>query len=123
MAVIGIRSAAVHSTTQRGGMSRSVGSSVLASWAAAVDAVKIPRSELHSDSRMENMVLAAPTSMVPTAMGRTTLNQTELAATAGSFVPMRLGRSGSKNSSSGISIHQGMMPPDTLMQESSGPMI
>ena len=62
-----------------------MGSIVLASWAAAADAVKIPRSELHSDSRMENMVLAAPTSMVPTAMGRTTLNQTELAATAGSL--------------------------------------
>src|SRR5580698_6873352 len=123
MAVIGTRSTAVHKTTQRGGMSRSVGSSVLASWAAAEEAVKIPRRELHKDSRMENMVLAAPTSMVPTATGRTTLNQTELAATAGSFDPMRRGRSGSKNSRSGMRIHQAMMPPDTLMHESSGPMI
>src|SRR6202789_4564030 len=123
MAVIGIRSNAVQITTHRGGISRSVGSSVLASWAAAAEAVKIPRSDLHSDSRMENMVLAAPTSMVPTAMGRTTLNQTEFAATAGSLLPMRLGKSGSKNSSSGIRIHQAMMPPATLIDESSGPMM
>src|ERR1700722_9466112 len=123
MAVIGMSSTAVQITTQRGGMSRSVGSMSLASWAAAVEAVKIPRSELHKDSRIENMVLAAPTSMVPTAMGRTTLNQTELAATAGSLVPMRRGRSGSKNSSSGIRIHHAMMPPATLMEDSSGPMM
>src|ERR1700722_4949547 len=123
MAVIGIKSSAGQITTQRGGISRSVGSIVWASWAAAVDAVNIPRSELHNDSRIENMVLAAPTSMVPTAMGRTTLNQTVLAATAGSLVPMRRGRSGSKNISSGMSIHQAMMPPATLMEESSGPMI
>src|ERR1700677_4337928 len=120
MAVIGMRSTAVQSMTQRGGMSRSVGSIDLASWAAAVEALKIPRSELHNDSRIENMVLAAPTSMVPTAMGRTTLNQTEFAATAGSLEPMRRGRSGSKNSSSGMRIHQAIMPPDTLMHESSG---
>src|SRR5580704_11801563 len=123
MPVIGIRSAAVQITTQRGGMSCSVGSIVLASWVAAAEALKMPRSEVHSDSRMENMVLAAPTSMVPTAMGRTTLNQTELAATAGSLVPMRRGRSGSKNSSSGMRIHQAMMPPEALMDESPGPMM
>src|ERR1700733_8144940 len=123
MAVIGIKSTAVQMTTQRGGMSRSVGSMVSASCVAAAEALKIPRSELHNDSRMENIVLAAPTSMVPTAMGRTTLNQTELAATAGSLVPMRRGRSGSKNSNSGMRIHQAMMPPATLMEESSGPMM
>src|SRR6202051_3445677 len=104
MAVIGTSNTAVQITTQRGGMSRSVRSIAWASWAAAADAVKIPRSDVHNDSRIENMVLAAPTSIVPTAMGRTTLNQTELAATAGSLEPMRRGRSGSKNSSRGISI-------------------
>src|SRR5580704_19714337 len=123
MAVIGISSTAVESTTHLGGMSCSLGSSVFSSCVAAADAVKIPRSEVHSDSRMEYMVLAAPTSMVPTAIGRTTLNQTVLAATAGSLVPMRRGRSGSKNNSSGIRIHQAMMPPETLMDESSGPMM
>src|SRR5271165_2063791 len=123
MAVIGMRRTAVQITTHRGGMSCSVGSIALASWAAAAEALKMPRSEVQSDSRMEYMVLAAPTNMVPTAMGRTTLNQMELAATAGSLVPMRRGKSGSKNSSSGIRIHQAMIPPDTLMAESSGPMM
>ena len=72
---------------------------------------------------MENMVLAAPTSMVPTAIGRTTLYQTENAAVAGSVVPMRRGKSGSKNNSSGISIHQAITPPATLTDASSGPMM
>ena len=56
---------------------RSVRSSALPSCAAAAETVKIPRNELTSDSRIENIVLAAPTSMVPTAMGRTTLYQIE----------------------------------------------
>ena len=41
----------------------------------------------------------------------------------GSLVPMRRGRSGSKNSSSGIRIHQATMPPATLMEASCGPMM
>ena len=100
----------MESTTQRGGISRSVRSIALPSCAAAAEALNIPRIELKSDSRMENIVFAAPTSMAPTAIGRTTLYQTVYAAMPGSLVPMRRGRSGSKNSSRGIKIHHAINP-------------
>src|SRR5260370_37526392 len=83
----------------------------------------MPRTELHSDSRIENMVLAAPTNMVPTAIGRTMLYQTVYAAIPESLVPRRRGRSGSKNNSSGIKIHQATTPPATLMAANCDPIM
>ncbi len=85
MTVIGISSARIESTTQRGGMSRSVRSRCCASCDARVEAANAPRSEAANDERIENIVLAAPTSIVPTAIGRTMLNQSVYDASAGSL--------------------------------------
>jgi len=56
------------------GMSRSVRSTgpAAAPWP---EARKAPRTLSAMEWRMENMVLAAPTSIMPTAIGRTMLNQ------------------------------------------------
>ena len=74
---------------------------------------------------MEKSVWQAPTSMVPTAMGRTMLYQTvkEMTSQEAPATPSRCGRSGSKNSSSGIMTHQAMMPPEPLMAARRGPMM
>jgi len=59
-------------------------------------------------------------------MGRTTLSQTAPAITsqgASGAAPSRRGRSGSKNSNSGMSTHQAITPPAVLMAASRGPMM
>jgi hypothetical protein len=56
---------------------------------ARAEAVNAPRNELTNELRMDHIVFAAPTSIVPTAMGRTTLNHSVYAASDGSVDPIR----------------------------------
>ncbi len=82
-----------------------------------------PRTESISDLRIENIVFAAPTSIAPIAMGRTMLYQTVNDANSGGALPMRVARSGSKNSSSGMMIHHAKIPPAIFTDASLGPMM
>src|SRR5689334_9010128 len=102
-------------STHFAGRSFSVLSTCFVSCTALDDAAKAPLRELTSDLRIENIVLAAPTSMVPTAMGRMILSHTVYAITSGLLECMRFARSGSKNRRSGIKTHHANTPPETLM--------
>ena len=119
-------STAVPRASHWNGMSRSVRSMCRPSCAALADAPSAPAMDSTMEPRIENSVLHAPTSMVPTAMGRTTLYQTEYETTsqpAPCPTPRRCGRSGSKNSSSGMRTHHASTPPDAFTADSSGPMM
>src|ERR1700690_1912807 len=122
---MGTSSANMPMRTHFGAMSFSVRSMAAPSCAASVDATNAPLSDWMIEERMENSVWQGPTSIVPTAMGRTMLYQTvkEMTSQEDPATPNRRGRSGSKKSSSGMMTHQAMMPPEPLIAARRGPMM
>src|SRR2546425_11661006 len=122
---MGIAKATAEIPIQRRGMSRSSRLVNAADPQRPVEAMA-PRTEASSDSRIEESVYTAETNMVPTAIGRTTLNQTFLliasqgtGAPAGT--PNRRGKSGSMKSTNGISTHHANTVPEKLMAAKRGP--